>query len=214
MPSSPAPLPSSAAKEHWEAVYKTNGAREVSWYQPEPEISLALIAELGLARDAAIVDVGAGTSNLAERLLAEGFADITVLDLSPRALELARAELGANAARVQWVEQDLLNWSPQRQYDLWHDRAVFHFLLDPAQQERYAETLRSAIHPGGKVVIGTFAADGPTTCSGLPVAQYDAERLANVVGESFTTLTTRREEHRTPADSIQPFMWFALERGP
>jgi len=212
VPSNPAPLPSGAAKRHWEAVYKTKGAREVSWYQPEPEMSLALIEELGVARDAAIVDVGAGASNLAERLLARGFADITVLDVSARALELARVELGAKAASVRWLKRDVLSWSPQRRYDLWHDRAVFHFLVDPAQRERYSETLRSAIRPGGKVIIGAFAADGPTTCSGLPVARYDADRLASAFDEPFAGLATRREQHRTPANSTQPFTWVALKR--
>ncbi len=144
-------------------------------------------------------------------MLAAGFADLTVLDVSGRALELARAESGAKAARVQWIQQDVLSWSPQRRYDLWHDRAVFHFLVDPVQRERYAGTLRSAMRPGGKVIIGTFAADGPTTCSGLPVARYDPDRLASEFGECFSRLATGREEHRTPADSIQPFTWVAFE---
>jgi trans-aconitate methyltransferase len=193
-------------------VYETRRPYEVSWYQPRPEMSLALIEELGLTRDAAIVDVGAGASSLAQRLLAQGFADITVLDVSARALELARTDLGANAARVVWLEQDLLSWSPKRRYDLWHDRAVFHFLVDPAQQERYAAALRSALRPGGKAVIGTFAADGPTTCSGLAVARYDADQLATAFGEAFTTLATRREEHHTPASTMQTFTWITLER--
>jgi SAM-dependent methyltransferase len=200
------------AKQHWDEVYETTGPREVSWYQREPGMSLVLIEELDLALDAAIVDVGAGTSSLAARLLAGGFVDITVLDRSARALELARAELGVDAPRVNWVQQDLLSWSPRRQYDLWHDRAVFHFLVDPAERARYAEILRSTIGPGGKAILGTFAADGPTTCSGLPVARYDAERLASAVGKPFTLLATRREEHRTPANSVQPFTWVTLER--
>jgi Methyltransferase domain len=156
----------------------------------------------------------AGASSLAARLLARGFIDITVLDVSVRALGLARVALGAKSARVCWLEQDLLGWSPQRRYDLWHDRALFHFLVDPAQQRRYGEALRSALRPGGKVIIGTFAADGPTTCSGLPVTRYDADGLATALGEAFTTLATRREEHRPPADSIQPFTWVTLECAP
>jgi 2-polyprenyl-3-methyl-5-hydroxy-6-metoxy-1,4-benzoquinol methylase len=195
-------------------VYESRRPREVSWYQPEPEMSLALIQELALARDAAIVDVGAGASSLAEQLLAQGFADITVLDISARALDLARADLGAKSARVRWLEQNLLSWSPQRCYDVWHDRAVFHFLIDPAQQARYAEVLRSALCPGGKAIIGTFAADGPTSCSGLPVSRYGADRLATAFCKAFTTLAMRREEHHTPSDSIQPFTWVTLERAP
>jgi SAM-dependent methyltransferase len=214
VPADSAPLPSSNAKRHWDAAYQTRGARNVSWYQPEPTVSLALIDELRLPRDAAIVDLGAGASSLAARLLGRGFIDITVLDVSAQALELARADLGADAARVRWLEQDLLSWSPQRRYDLWHDRALFHFLVDPAQRERYAEALRSALRPAGRAIIGTFAADGPTSCSGLPVARYDGDQLTAAFDGSFRTLATRREQHHTPGNSIQPFTWITLERAP
>jgi SAM-dependent methyltransferase len=203
---------SGSTKAHWEAVYRTSGVRDVSWYQPEPEVSLELIDELGVGRDDAILDVGGGGSSLAARLLARGFSDITVLDVSSRALELAREDLGAEAARVHWIARDLLRWSPQRRYDLWHDRAVLHFLVEGAERERYLETLRSATRGGAKVVIGTFAADGPARCSGLPVARYDIDGLASAVGDAFVTRTTRREEHRTPGGSVQPFTWVAFER--
>jgi SAM-dependent methyltransferase len=175
-------------------------------------MSLELIADLALARDAAIVDVGGGASTLAARLLEHGFTDVTVLDVSAQALGQARAALGPEAKRIHWLERDLLSWSPDRPYDLWHDRAVFHFLTEPARRERYGEVLRVALRPGGTAVIATFAADGPTTCSGLPVARYDAGRLAGVFGDTFTTRSTSREEHRTPAGSIQPFTWVVLER--
>jgi SAM-dependent methyltransferase len=201
-------------------VYRTSGVRDVSWYQPEPEVSLELIDELGVGRNDAILDVGGGGSSLAARLLARGFSDITVLDVSSRALQLAREDLGAEAARVHWIARDLLRWSPQRRYDLWHerrydlwhDRAVLHFLVEGAERERYLETLRSATRGGAKVVIGTFAADGPARCSGLPVARYDVDGLASAVGDAFVTRTTRREEHRTPGGSVQPFTWVAFER--
>jgi SAM-dependent methyltransferase len=202
---------SGSTKAHWEAVYRTSGVRDVSWYQPEPEVSLELIDELGVGRDDAILDVGGGGSSLAARLLARGFSDI-VFDVSSRALELAREDLGAEAARVHWIARDLLRWSPQRRYDLWHDRAVLHFLVEGAERERYLETLRSATRGGAKVVIGTFAADGPARCSGLPVARYDVDGLASAVGDAFVTRTTRREEHRTPGGSVQPFTWVAFER--
>jgi SAM-dependent methyltransferase len=201
-------------------VYRTSGVRDVSWYQPEPEVSLELIDELGVGRNDAILDVGGGGSSLAARLLARGFSDITVLDVSSRALQLAREDLGAEAARVHWIARDLLRWSPQRRYDLWHerrydlwhDRAVLHFLVEGAERERYLETLRSATRGGAKVVIGTFAADGPARCSGLPVARYDVDGLASAVGDAFVTRTTRRQEHRTPGGSVQPFTWVAFER--
>jgi trans-aconitate methyltransferase len=183
----------------------------VSWYQAEPTVSLRLIEGLELDRDAALVDVGGGASALAERLLEHGFADITVLDISATALELARAAAGAGAARIRWLEHDLLSWSPQRQYDVWHDRAVFHFLTDSADRERYAEVLRSALRPGGKAVIATFAADGPTTCSGLSVARYSAAELVSVLGPPLILLATHREEHHTPGGSIQPFTWVVID---
>ncbi|MGB0091375.1 MAG: class I SAM-dependent methyltransferase, partial [Solirubrobacteraceae bacterium] len=178
-------VPPGATKWHWEDVYATRGARRVSWFQPEPDTSLALIAELGTAPDAAIIDVGGGASRLAGRLLALGFTDVTVLDLSARSLEVARSEMGTHAAQVRWIEQDLLSWIPQRRYDLWHDRALFHFLVDPAHRERYLETLGAALRVGGRALIATFAADGPDTCSGLPVARYDADGLAAVFGAAF-----------------------------
>lgn len=201
-------------KRHWEEKYATRGARGVSWFQAEPEPSLSLIAELGIAHDAAIVDVGGGTSPLAGRLLAQGFSDITVLDLSARSLELARGELGAAAAHVQWLEQDVLTWTPPRTYDLWHDRALFHFLVHTAERDRYLDTLREAVPAGGRALIATFAHDGPDRCSGLPVARYDPYELAAAVGATFTMLTSRREEHFTPANSLQPYTWVALERKP
>jgi SAM-dependent methyltransferase len=208
------PRPSGAARRRWEDVYATTGAQRVSWFQPEPEVSLALIVKLGTPTDAAIIDVGAGASRLAGRLLALGFSDVTVLDVSARSLEVARSELGARAAQVRWIEQDLLGWIPQRQYDLWHDRALFHFLVDLAHRKRYLETLAAALRVGGRALIATFAADGPDSCSGLPVARYDAEGLAAAFGAEFVTRASHREEHRTPTNVLQPFTWVALERVP
>jgi hypothetical protein len=209
--STSASVVSSTARRHWEAVYGAKGAHNVSWFQPEPEMSLELIERLRLGLDAAILDVGGGASSLAARVIARGFSDVTVLDISSVALDLARAALGTNASRVNWIEQDLLSWSPQRRYGLWHDRAVFHFLVDRSDVERYTETLRSAIGHGSKAIIGTFAADGPQSCSGLPVARYAPDQLAAAFGPGFATVATRREEHRTPSGSLQPFTWVALE---
>ena len=214
MSSGPASLASSAIRRHWQGVYGAKGAHGVSWYQPQPEVSLALIGRLRLGRHAAILDVGAGASSLAAGLIARGFMDVTVLDISREALDLARADLRARASEVHWIEHDVLSWSPRRQYDLWHDRALFHFLVDPSQRERYTETLRSAISHGGKVIIGTFAADGPESCSGLPVARYSPDQLAAAFGGAFATIAASCEEHRTPAGSRQPFTWVTLKRIP
>jgi SAM-dependent methyltransferase len=210
-PASPA---SNGARRHWEEIYGAKGACDVSWYQREPDVSLALIERSQLPRTAPIIDVGGGASSLAARLVARDFTDVTVLDISPRALELAREELGANASRVSFIEQDLFSWSPQRRYDLWHDRALFHFLVDPWPRERYAGILRSALSDGGTVVIGTFAADGPERCSGLPVARFGADALAAQFGDALALVATSREEHRTPAGWCQPFTWVVLEHTP
>jgi hypothetical protein len=199
-------------KRHWETVYSTRGARGVSWYQPVAEVSIALIEELRIPHEAAIVDIGGGASKLAGQLVSQGFVDVTVLDVSTRAMDLARAELGPDATRVHWIEQDLLTWSPRRRYDLWHDRAVFHFLVEPTRRERYTKTMRSAVRMGGTAVIGTFATDGPKSCSGLPVVRYDSADLAGQFGGGFVMLSTRSEEHKTPAGRGQPYTWVALER--
>jgi SAM-dependent methyltransferase len=197
---------------HWEHVYRTKGARQVSWYQEEPSVSLALIEELEVRPDAAVLDVGGGASRLAARLLEHGFGDVSVLDVSARALALARADLGPAADRVRWLEQDVLRFQPQRRYGLWHDRAVFHFLVETADRASYLEALDAGLGDDGVVIVAAFADDGPTTCSGLPVARYDPDGLAAQFGAIGPPLRVRRELHRTPSGAIQPFTWLALRR--
>lgn len=194
-------------RDHWSGVYRTRAVDEVSWYQAVPAVSLELIAEAGVTDDSAIIDVGGGASSLAENLLGRGYGDLTVLDVSGDALAAARDHLGERAGQVRWIEADLLQWQPDRAYDLWHDRAVFHFLTGPAERERYLETLRAALAPA--VVVGTFAADGPDRCSGLPTSRYDPDRLAAEF-PAYELLTRRREEHHTPAGVLQPFTWALL----
>jgi SAM-dependent methyltransferase len=199
-------------EQHWNAVYEHKGAPGVSWYQPVPKTSLAIIDGLELAKDAPIIDVGGGASRLAASLLAQGYTDLTVLDISARALELSQAELGADARRVQWLRADLLAWSPPRPYGLWHDRAVFHFLVDAPTRQRYVDLLHAGLAQGGLVVIGTFALDGPERCSELPVVRYDAARIGEVLGEGFVLIDERREEHRAPSGGVQPFTWATFRR--
>lgn len=206
-------IPSSAARSrHWNQVYDTKGADQVSWFQPEPTVSLALIDDLHLQRGDPILDVGGGGSVLVDRLLQRGYSDVTVLDVSAHGLDLARQRLDDSAARVHWVHTDLLQWAPTRRFALWHDRAVFHFLTDPADQARYRALATAAIAPGGHLILATFAADGPQQCSGLPVARYDPDQLAAQLGPGFTPVTTRREHHHTPTGSTQPFTWLLLRR--
>lgn len=196
----------------WDNIYRAKDADEVSWYQSHPTVSLALIDEVGPRRDAPILDVGGGTSVLVDRLLQRGYSDLTVLDVSAHALETSRRRLRAHAGRVHWVHADVLTWIPARRFTLWHDRAVFHFLTVPAERATYRELAASAVIPGGHLIVGTFASDGPRSCSGLPVARYSPDALAERLGPAFTPVASRREHHRTPAGVDQPFTWLALRR--
>jgi len=204
--------PGAADAQHWNEVYRTRGATQVSWFQSEPTMSLELVAALGLDPADAVIDVGAGASQLVDRLLERGHHDLTVLDISADALHTAQERLGARSDDVHWVCTDLLSWRPQRRYQLWHDRAVFHFLINAADQGRYRTLAADAVAPGGYLIIGTFAADGPTHCSGLPVARYSPEALATALDPDFVPVTSRRDDHHTPGGAVQPFSWQVLRR--
>lgn len=193
---------------HWDDAYLRHGSTGVSWFQPVTTISSELLRVAAVPRDAAILDVGGGTSNLVDALLGDGFSDLTVLDISGVALAALRDRLGPGSP-VTLVHADLLSWTPSRHFDLWHDRAVLHFLVEAEDRLRYLSVLRSALQPGGTVIVGTFAADGPEHCSGLPVARYSSEALMAVLGDDFEVLAERREEHVTPGSVIQPFTWVA-----
>ena len=197
-----------ARADHWDAAYSTRGVDGVSWYQAVPAVSLELVDALDISRDAAVIDVGGGASFLVDELLARDFRDLTVLDLSASALDATRHRLPADAP-VRCVHADLLEWEPDRRYDLWHDRAVLHFLVAASDRDRYVATLRRAVVPGGNVVVGTFAEDGPEVCSGLPVTRYSAADLSTALGDAFDLLETRRERHVTPRGAVQPFTWVA-----
>jgi hypothetical protein len=208
-PSNP---PNRDLQAHWDSAYERRGFSGVSWFQSEPAVSLDLIAQAGISRDAAVIDVGGGASPLVDRLVGQGFADISVLDVSSVALDEARRRLPSDAP-VEWIMQDVLSWRPPRRYQLWHDRAVFHFMVSAAAASAYRDTLRSAVSQNGLVVIGTFASDGPKSCSGLPVARFSESDLAGALGDGFTVVATRREEHRTPSGSTQPFSWVCARAG-
>ncbi len=199
-------------RRHWDGRYARRGPREVSWFEESPEMSLAMIDALDVDPAGAVVDVGGGASGLAGALLARGFTDVTVVDVSEVALQAARERLGEDASRIAWRRADILEWTPDRPLELWHDRAVLHFLTDPVPRERYIASVRSAVRPGGGLVIGTFAEDGPVSCSGLPVARYDAGALAALFAPGFAPIATRRHEHRTPDGALQAFTWVSLRR--
>lgn len=199
-------------KAHWENVYTSKGEREVSWYQESPAPSLELIALAGLSADASIIDIGGGASRLVDALVDQDIRRITVLDLSAAALDAAKQRLGGKAKGVEWVVADVTIWEPSNTYDLWHDRAAFHFLNDPADQSAYVDRLKKAVKAGGYVVIGTFALDGPEKCSGLPIVRYDAASLSAILGADFKLIDTRRHDHTTPWGAVQRFQFSTFRR--
>ena len=195
-------------KGHWEHVYETRPVDAVSWFQPHAEQSLRLIHETGLPRTASIVDVGGGASTLVDDLLHEGYRSLTVLDLSAAALAAARARLGDRAASVTWLEADITQVElPPRAYDVWHDRAVFHFLTSDRDRQAYVAAVLRSVKPGGHVIVATFAEDGPLRCSGLPVVRYSPGALHAEFGAPFKLVAHEREEHHTPAGTVQKFIY-------
>jgi SAM-dependent methyltransferase len=199
-------------KAHWENVYTSKGESEVSWFQASPAPSLDLIQLANPAPDAAVIDIGGGASRLVDQLLAGGFRNVAVLDISEAALEAAKARLGDKAAQAQWIVADVTRWQPTHSFDIWHDRAAFHFLTTGIERAAYVDRLRQAIRPGGHVIIGTFALDGPERCSGLAVHRYDPARLGDVLGVDFQLVHTRSHEHATPWAAIQRFQFSVFRR--
>ena len=197
---------------HWENVYTIKGENEVSWFEESPTISLDLIHSTGVDTGASIIDIGGGASRLVDALVNKGFAAVTVLDLSQRALATARARLGALGSNVRWVVADVTTWEPSEIYDVWHDRATLHFLTEPKDRAAYAERVSRAVGPGGHVIIGTFAPDGPERCSGLQVVHHDAASLGEMLGSSFELLESRRHDHKTPMGATQRFQFSRFQR--
>jgi len=190
--------------DRWEGVYRTKAEAETSWFEDRPQVSLDLIAATGATPDAAIVDIGAGSSRLVDCLLDQGFRQITALDLSETALAKTRARVPKDAP-VTWVVGNVLDWQPSGHFDVWHDRAAFHFLTEPADQDAYLRVMDRALASGGHAIIGTFAPDGPEKCSGLPVARYDAALLAERLGPGYRLVTSRNHDHHTPWGAVQRF---------
>lgn len=196
------------SKDHWEKVYSTKAADDVSWFQPHADMSMRLIHDSGLSKGAAIIDVGGGASTLVDDLLNEGYGNITVLDLSGAALETSRSRLGPLADGVQWMEADITHaeFEPHS-LDLWHDRAVFHFLTSEADRAAYVHQVLRGLKPGGHVIMATFGANGPMQCSGLPVMRYAPDELHAEFGEAFTMLSHEEEVHHTPFGTDQQFIY-------
>ena len=195
-------------KNHWEKVYSTRAEDEVSWFQAHAELSLKLIRDSGIPCTASIIDVGGGASKLVDDLLDSGYQNLTVLDLSVTALAKAKARLGSQASKVCWLEANVTEAElPKHGYDIWHDRAVFHFLNSEQERHAYVHAILRAVKPGGLVIVATFAEDGPTSCSGLPVKRYSANELHAEFGEPFQLLGHEKESHHTPGGIEQKFVY-------
>jgi 2-polyprenyl-3-methyl-5-hydroxy-6-metoxy-1,4-benzoquinol methylase len=196
------------AGAHWEKVYSTIAPDAVSWYCPHLETSLDLIARAALGCSASIIDVGAGASTLVDDLIARGYENVTVLDISQTALDLAKTRLGSAAQKVHWLLADVAHASlPQHAYDVWHDRAVFHFLTSREDRIGYVQNVVNAVKRGGHVIVSTFGPEGPTKCSGLDVMRYDAESLHDQFGKRFSLVESAKEMHQTPFGKTQQFLY-------
>lgn len=197
--------------EYWNEVYQTKEADKVSWYQAEPNASLEAIALCG-PRSLSVIDIGGGASGLVGALLAQRRRDVSVLDISNKALTLSRMRLGRAGDQVAWIVADITGWMPSRQWDIWHDRAVFHFLTDPADRQAYIKALKAAIPSRGHVILASFAPDGPDRCSGLPVQKYSAKEMSDVLGDEFELQRSWGETHAPPAGGAQAFTWCLFQR--
>ena len=195
------------SKVHWENIYTQKNTKEVSWYQPVPQVSLRLINELKIPKDANIIDVGGGDSVLVDFLLNEGYTNITVLDISSSAIENAKNRLGEKAELVTWIVSNIVDFEPKSEYAFWHDRATFHFLTEPGDIRRYVALLEKSTVPGASVVIGTFSTNGPKKCSGIDIKQYDEESLSGLFQSKFNKIKCFRESHQTPFGTVQDFLF-------
>lgn len=201
-------MKSSDRKSHWEATYKDKSPLQVSWYQVEPTLSLQLIQASGVQMADPIIDVGGGASTLVDHLLQRGYQNLSVLDIAETALAHAKTRLGERAQAVKWIVSDITQFKATTHYAVWHDRAVFHFLTDSADRQRYVENLQSAMQPGGHVIIAAFALDGPVQCSGLDIVRYDAAAIRKELGDHFRLLEELPESHLTPAGKTQQFNYY------
>jgi trans-aconitate methyltransferase len=197
-------------KNHWENVYETKNPDQVSWTQEKPQTSLDFINSFGLKKEAKIIDIGGGDSHLLDFLLNEGYENITVLDISEKALEKAKERLGEKAEKVQWIVTDITAFEPTETYDIWHDRAAFHFLITPEQISKYVEITEKVVSKF--MVLGTFSKDGPTKCSGLEITQYDEKSMKKQFEKSFETIHCITEDHTTPFDTVQNFVFCSFKK--
>lgn len=201
---------SSDNKNHWENVYETKNPDQVSWTQKKPQTSLDFILSSGLGKDASIIDIGGGDSKLVDFLLEEGYENITVLDISAKSLEKAKKRLGDAAVKVKWIVTDITAFEPTETYDIWHDRAAFHFLTTSEQVSKYIDIAEKNVN--NLMILGTFSKNGPTKCSGLDIQQYDEESLSEKFEKSFKKVNCITEDHTTPFDTVQNFVFCSFKK--
>ncbi len=199
-------------KKHWENIYDTKKLNEVSWYQPVPETSLNFINSTEVSKHAQIIDIGGGDSFLADNLISLGYTNLSVLDISGNAIERAKKRLGENADEVTWVVSDVTDFKPSKTYDIWHDRAAFHFLTSREDIQKYLNTMESAIKPKGYLILGTFSENGPTKCSGIEIKQYSIEELKAAIPDSFKFIEGKNIDHPTPSGSLQNFTFCRFQK--
>lgn len=199
-------------QNHWETIYTTKDQKEVSWYQEKPETSLHLIAQQTLNKTEALIDIGGGDSFLGDFLIKEGYTDISILDISEKALEKAQTRLGEKANDITWIHSDIIDFIPQKQYALWHDRAAFHFLTKDEDREHYIRILKQALKNEGIAIIGTFSETGPKKCSGIEIQQYSEQRLQECFGTHFTILEIIHTQHNTPFNTVQDFIFCVMRK--
>ncbi len=210
--SAPAPEPADDRAAHWDHVYTTKQSTDVSWYKPTPSHSLALIAASGLPVDSSIIDVGGGMSRLAATLLERGYTDVSVADISASALERGRTQAGAAGGHISWIEADVRVHDFEREYALWHDRAVFHFMVEQQDREAYLRTLRRSLRPGGHLLLATFGPEGPEQCSGLPTTRYGAQALSATLGSDYELLSSEIDIHEAPSGAAQQLLYAHFQR--
>lgn len=203
-----------SSKLHWQNVYQQKSPLEVSWYQEEPKLSLEMIRSTEVAKDAAIIDVGGGASVLVDYLYQDSFSNLTVLDISAIALTKAKERLGKLADQITWIESDVTQFKPARQFSVWHDRAVFHFLTEQIDRSKYIDGLKYGLSENGHLIIATFAISGAKRCSGLEIVQYDAEKMQSELGEEFTLVKETSDTHITPSQQEQKFAYFHFIKSP
>lgn len=201
----------SQRKAHWDKIYTSKDHKEVSWYQESPSISLALLKQIGVAEDDAIIDIGAGASTLVDALIEQGYEDISILDISDNALDIVKQRLADKADIPKYYTADVTEFSPARQFDVWHDRAVFHFLTQQSDKEKYVQRLSELLKPTGRAIIGTFSLNGPNQCSGLDIEQYDELMIAKLMGTQLELIDSCVDVHTTPGGATQEFMYFLLK---